>query len=138
MTSMYTTPQTYAAAPAMTSMYATQGASMYMPAQTVVAAPTVVETVAAPVAQVTQAAPSYVAAPVETVAAAPVVTAAPVVETVLPGFAVPQPAKLTAGLVDPKTLEAEKAAYGKALQLQLKKQSDAILEEARIKKEMLS
>merc|ERR1719218_330419 len=110
MTSMYTTPQTYAAAPAMTSMYATQGASMYMPAQTVVAAPTVVETVAAPVAQVTQAAPSYVAAPVETVAAAPVVTAAPV--------------------VDPKTLEAEKAAYGKALQLQLKKQSDAILEEA--------
>lgn len=103
----------------MTSMYATPGASMYMPATTmaapVMAAPvTTVETVAA------TGAPSFVAQPVAVSA-----------------FAVPQPVSLTAGLTEPNKLEAERVAYEKALAAQLKKQSDAVLEEAKIKKAML-
>lgn len=135
MASMYAAPQTYVGAPTMTSMYATPGPSMYMPAAataTAVAAPTVVETVAAPtmVAAQTVAAPSYVA---------PQVVAAPVVETVVAGpqFGVPQPVSLTAGLVPPAKVEAERLAYEKALQAQLDKQSNAVLEEANIKKKML-
>jgi len=134
MTSMYATPQmtsmvapqyapattSYAAAPTMTSMYmgGAAPASVYMPAQTmaaptVYAAPTMVETIAAP--QV-----------METFVAAPTVQ-----------FGVPQPVKLTQGLVEPAKLEAEKVAYGKALEAQLKKQTDAVMEEANIKKAML-
>merc|ERR1719183_3249952 len=118
MTSMYATPATYAAAPAMTSMYATPGASMYMPATTV-AAPTVVEAVAAP--QYAMPAPTMV----ETIAA--------------PGaqFMVPAPRKLTEGMTEPAKLEAERVAYEKALAAQLKKQSDATLAEAEIKKKMM-
>jgi len=127
----------YAAAPTMTSMYATPGTSMYMPAQTY-AAPTVVETVAVP--QQFVAAPSYVAAPV--VVAAPSFVAAPVVEVVALAapvvmFGVPAPVKLTDGLVTPEKIEAERLAYEKALAAQLKKQSDAVMEECRIKKLMM-
>lgn len=136
MTSMVVTQpaSAYAQAPAMTSMYATPGASMYMPATTVAANTVPGTTVAAP-AVTTQAA-SYVAAPV----AAPVVetvAAAPQPQVVLPQFATPQPAKLTAGMVTPQALESEKVAYGKALDAQLKKQCDAVREEASIKKKMV-
>merc|ERR1711939_137875 len=52
-------------------------------------------------------------------------------------FAVPQPVSLTTGLVPPAKVEAERLAYEKALQAQLDKQSNAVLEEAKIKKAML-
>jgi hypothetical protein len=48
-----------------------------------------------------------------------------------------QPVSLTQGLVPPATLDAERVAYEKALAAQLKKQSDAVLEEAKIKKQMM-
>jgi len=131
MASMYAAaPATYAAAPTMTSMYATPGASMYTPAATV-AAPAVVETVAAaPVVMNTTQAPSYVAQPVvETVVAAPVVTG--------PQFSMPPPVSKTAGMTSPDKLDAERVAYEKALAAQLKKQSDAALAEASIKKQMM-
>jgi len=118
----------YASAPTMTSMYATPSASMYMPAATV-AAPAMY---AAPT---TTMAPSYVMAPQY---AAPAQT---VVETIAapagPQFMVPAPVNLTAGLVEPSKLDAERVAYEKALAAQLKKQSDATLQEAAIKKQMM-
>jgi len=133
MTSMYAQP-TYsnygAAAPTMTSMYATPGASMYMPSTTI-AAPAVVETVAA---APTMVAPSYVAQPQMVTVAAPQQA---VTEVVTPAFAMPAPTKLTQGMTEPAVLEKEKVAYGQALEKQLKKQSDAVLEEASIKKKML-
>jgi hypothetical protein len=49
----------------------------------------------------------------------------------------PPPQNLTQGLVEPAKLEAERVAYEKALAAQLKKQSDAVLEEAKIKKAMI-
>jgi len=134
---MYASPATYgAAAPTMTSMYATPGASMYMPAGqasaygAAYAQPAMVETMA-PQAYVTQA-PSYVAAP-------QVIAAPQVVETVVAGpqFGMPQPRSLTEGLVAPAKLEQERLAYEKALDAQLGKQSTAVLEEAKIKKQML-
>jgi len=134
MTSMYAQPNysqlqpyasQYAQAPAMTSMYAQAPASMYAaaPMTTTMAAPT---TVAAP-QYITQQAPSYVAAPqtVQTVAAPQV------------AFGMPQPVKLTQGMPEPALLEREKAAYNKALEAQLKKQTDAVLAESAIKKKML-
>jgi len=147
MTSMVVTgaqPQ-YVGAPTMTSMYASPAAqaSVYMPAQTY-AAPTVVEsvaaapqylpaqTIAAPVVMETVVAqPSFVAAPtlVETVVAPAIV--APVVL-----FGMPEPQSLTAGLVSPDKIDAEQKAYEKALAAQLKKQSDAVMEELAIKKKM--
>lgn len=108
-------------------MYATPGASMYMPAgTTTIAAAPVVETVAAPTV-VTQT-PSYVAAP-QTVE----VAATPA----MPQFGMPVPAKLTTGLVTPDVLEKERIAWNKALDAQLKKQTDAVNEEAKIKKKMV-
>jgi len=53
------------------------------------------------------------------------------------GFAVPAPVSLTAGLAAPSKVEAEKAAYDKALAAQLDKQVKAVEEEARLKKAML-
>lgn len=111
-----------AAAPAMTSMYASP-ASVFMPAAaapttTAVAAPVAATTAfAAPVAATTFA-PSFVAAPAQ-------------------AFAMPAPASLTAGLPDPATLKKEQDAYEKALNAQLEKQSNAVNEEAKIKKAML-
>jgi len=106
--------------------------SAYAPATMAYAAPTTVETVAAPAvyAAPTMAAPSYVAA-------AQMVSQPAVVESAVPGFAMPQPASLTAGLVTPAKLEQERLAYEKALEAQLGKQSTAVLEEAKIKKAML-
>jgi len=144
MASMYAQPQyaqyaqpqyvemapQYAAAPTMTSMYATPGASMYMPA----AAPQMVE-YAAPM--MTTQAPSYVAAPQQYVAAPTVVetVAAPVAAG--PQFMAPVPRRLTEGMTEPAKLDAERVAYEKALAAQLKKQSDACLAEASIKKQMM-
>jgi len=131
--------QTYAAAPTMTSMYATPGASMYQQApsmyqqaapQYVQAAPQVEYVQAAP--QYTTVAPSYVQAP--QVYAGYETYAAPAQST---GFMVAEPVKLTAGMVEPAKLDAERVAYEKALAAQLKKQSDATLAEASIKKQML-
>merc|ERR1740130_1228044 len=106
---------------------------MYMPASqyaaapaTYAAAPQMVETIAAPQYVTTQA-PSYVAAPVQMVE-----YAAPVAQ-----FMVPAPVSLTQGMTEPAKLDAERVAYEKALAAQLKKQSDATLQEASIKKQML-
>jgi len=150
--SPYAVPATYAAAPTMTSMYATPSASMYMPAATM-AAPTVVETFVAPQQFIQQApsyvaapqqvivaaqAPSYVAAPQQVIVAAPRApsfVAAPVVEIM--AFPVPVPLKLTEGLVPPDQIEKERLAYEKALAAQLKKQSDATFAEAKLKKAMM-
>jgi len=140
MTSMYAqAPATYAQAPTMTSMYATPGASMYMPQTTMAApyayaAPTMVETMAAPQTMMMTQAPSYVAAPQMMVAAPQYV------EVAAPAgiaFNMPAPMKLTQGLVTPDLLNAEKVAYNKALEGQLKKQSDAAFAEAEIKKKMV-
>merc|ERR1719181_151171 len=49
----------------------------------------------------------------------------------------PPPKPLTQGLVAPPKLQEEKAAYEKALAAQLEKQSNAVLQEAKIKQEML-
>jgi len=138
MTSMYAQPQTYAAAPTMTSMYATPGASMYMPAAQY-SAPTMVETVAAPTMVETVAAPQYVAAPTVVTTQAPSYVAAPqmVVEAQGPQFNMPAPRRLTEGMTEPAKLDAERVAYEKALAAQLKKQSDACLAEASIKKQMM-
>jgi hypothetical protein len=75
------------------------------------------------------AAPAAVAAPV----------AAPVVEYLGPGPLQQASSfiNLTAGMPDPGKLKNETDAYGKALEGQLKKQSDAVIEEANIKKKML-
>merc|ERR1719262_2067620 len=54
-----------------------------------------------------------------------------------PQFAAPAPVSLTAGLVEPAKLEAERAAYENALAAQLDKQSKAVFEEAKIKKAMI-
>merc|ERR1719486_1252299 len=97
-------------------------ASQYMPATTAVAAPVAATTFAAPVAATTVAS-SFVPAP-QAVAA-------------VPQFAAPAPVSLTAGLVEPAKLEAERVAYEKALAAQLDKQSKAVFEEAKIKKAML-
>lgn len=149
-----------AAQPAMTSMYATPGASMYMPAaaamptttaipaSTVVpssmaVAPAVQRMVSAPVTTGTQ---RMVSAPITTAAAsylppvaqAPSFVPAPVgMATPAAPFAVPAPVSLTAGLATPSKVEAEKAAYDKALAAQLDKQVKAVEEEARLKKAMM-
>jgi len=131
MTSMYAT------APAMTSMYmptanmvaetvAAPG-SMYMPAATVV------DTAAAPIFAVPQILPQTM---MQAVASPASYVPGPVAEFASPGFAMPAPAALTAGLTEPAKLEADKLAYEKALDEQLKKQSDAILKEAKIQKQM--
>merc|ERR1719272_2291918 len=52
-------------------------------------------------------------------------------------FMVPAPVSLTQGMTEPAKLDAERLAYEKALAAQLKKQSDATMQEASIKKQML-
>lgn len=54
-----------------------------------------------------------------------------------PGFNAPAPQSLTVGLPEPAKVEAEKVAYEKALDAQLKKQSDALVEEAKLKRAMM-
>jgi len=135
------------AAPTMTSMYASAPSSLYMPAATV-AAPTYAapQTVVAAPEYATYAAPQMYAAPeqyyTQTVAAAPAVQyAAPAVVTAvgeaIPAFNLAAPVSLTQGLVPPSTVEAERLAYEKALNAQLDKQTNAVLEEAKIKKVMM-
>lgn len=129
------TYSTYAAAPTMTSMYATPGASMYMPGTT--AATTFAPVAASTVIAAPTATPSYVAAPV--MAAPQILPQSMVEQTVagFPAFAAPAPVSLTQGLVPPEKVEAERLGYEKALAAQLEKQSNATLEEAKIKKAML-
>merc|ERR1712205_24271 len=111
-------------------MYAAPtGASMYMPAASV---PTT--TVAAP-ATTAYAAPAFAAVPTTT--AAPSYVAPPAMAAAMPQFSTPAPVSLTAGLVEPARLEAERVAYEKALADQLNKQVTAVGEEANIKKQML-
>merc|ERR1740133_724630 len=95
-----------------------------------------VETVAAP-QYVMEAAPQY-AAPEYVTTQAPSYVAAPqMVEAQGPQFNMPAPRKLTEGMTEPAKLDAERVAYEKALAAQLKKQSDAGLAEASIKKQMM-
>merc|ERR1719440_237273 len=54
-----------------------------------------------------------------------------------PGFAAPMPVSLTQGLVPPQKVQEEAAAYHKAIDGQLSKQSAAVYEEAKIKQQML-
>lgn len=98
----------------MTSMYvpANAGASMYMP-------------MAPPAPPVAPAAPP---APAEAPTQVP------------PDVAYPDNSSficLTKGMPEPRALKEESDAYGKALEAQLKKQSEAVIEEARIKKQMI-
>jgi len=55
----------------------------------------------------------------------------------MPQFAAPPPTSLTAGLVEPAKLQAEREAYDKALNAQRDKQIDGVNQEAEIKKKML-
>lgn len=129
----------------MTSMYASPQASMYMAQSSVMAqpqyvetmaAPTMVETVAAPTMMVAQ--PSYVPQVVEYAAPSSVVMSG--MQTPAPpmaAFAGQAPVRLTDGLPDPAKIDAEKVAYEKALDAQLKKQADGVLAEAELKKKMM-
>jgi len=137
MTSMMAAPTygygasgTYAAAPTMTSMYASPSASMYTPATTTVAAPQYVQQpqFAQPQAYSMEGQIYASAAPVN------YVTESAGGALVFGGAA---PVKLTEGLVTPAKLEQERLAYEKALAAQLAKQSDAVFAEAAIKKQML-
>jgi len=100
---------------------------MYMPAGASMVAPMPYETVAAPVA-------AYAPQLVETSAFLQVPE---VLVQSSPGFSMPAPVKLTEGLMSPEKLAAEREAYDKALDGQLKTQSDAIQQEVIIKKKML-
>jgi len=122
----------------MTSMYAAQPTmvSQYMPSNTV-AAPTYTAgttTVAQPTV-ITQA-PSVVPASYGTTSGVPIQAQS---YAAVPGqaFNMPLPTKMTEGLTTPQVLEQEKVAYGRALEAQLKKQMDAVFEEADIKKKMV-
>lgn len=83
-----------------------------------------------PAASVTATVPSAVAAPIPATTVAPSYGAAP-------QAVVPAPVSLTAGMIEPATLQAEGVAYEKALAAQLAKQSQAVMDEAEIKKKML-
>merc|ERR1719453_1408237 len=101
---------------------------------------------AAPVTTVAAPAASYVAAPV-TYAAPTAALAAPqpfapgekaaAPSFVIPPFSVPAPVSMTEGKPTPEKLQAEKDAYDRALDAQLAKQSNAVMEEAKIKQMML-
>jgi len=114
---MYAPASVLQAAPATTAYAA--------PATTAYAAPV---TYAQPV--VAQAA---VAAPVAEVAA----PAASAPSFSFPPFPMPAPVSMTAGLPTPEKLAAERTGYDKALDAQLAKQSNAVMEEAKIKQAML-
>lgn len=130
----------------MTSMYAPAQGSMYMQAGSAMMpqpGPSMVETVGAPVVY---AQPSYVPPPQIVEYAQPsmmmsqpslVVSGLQTPAGQLPAFAAPAPKSLTVGLPEPAKVEAEKAAYEKALDAQLKKQADALAEEANLKKKMM-
>jgi len=88
--------------------------------------------------------PSYIPAPQQVVQAPavveyaqPVVQAPAVVEYAQPGFAMPMPVRLTQGLESPRKLEAGKSGYNQALAAQLKKQTDALMQQAVVKKQMV-
>merc|ERR1719263_537400 len=70
--------------------------------------------------------------------AAPTVAAPSYVAPAAPAFGMPQPVSLTAGLVPPPKVQQEAAAYHKAIEGQLAKQSTAVYEEAKIKQQMLT
>merc|ERR1719263_1786899 len=69
--------------------------------------------------------------------AAPTVAAPSYVAPAAPAFGMPQPVSLTAGLVPPPKVQQEAAAYHKAIDAQLNKQSTAVYEEAKIKQAMM-
>jgi len=130
-TSCVAAPQQQYVAPATTS-YAAAPQQQYV-------APATTSYGAAPQQQyVAPATTTYAAAPqqqyVESCVAAPQQV---MVAPALAGFNVPQPQSLTAGLVAPAKIEAERASYSEALAAQLAKQSSALMEEAKIKKQML-
>jgi len=139
----------YAAAPTMTSMYATPGASMYMPGQTVAAAPagyaqqraydgTVVQAVqASEAAELAAAGPAITYSTQAGGMGAQIAAQAQRELTAAGQFNIPPPMSLTQGLVPPQKVEAERLAYEKALNAQLDKQIKAVLAEAEIKKQML-
>merc|ERR1719171_2214207 len=104
---------------------------MYMPASQYAAAP-VTTTTAAPVTYAAVPQANFV-----TEALPQMQMAQEVVDAVglTAQFNVPAPVSLTQGMTTPDKLEAERVAYEKALAAQLKKQSDAALEEAKIKKQ---
>merc|ERR1719263_126824 len=70
--------------------------------------------------------------------AAPTVAAPSYVAPAAPAFGMPQPVSLTAGLVPPPKVQQEAAAYHKAIDGQLSKQSSAVYEEAKIKQAMMA
>lgn len=124
MTSMYASPQQ----PAMTSMYAA-------PPGYAQAAPAMTSMYMSP----TTMAPSMVPAPM----AAPMVTSAAPASAFGSGapatFNMAPPTKLTEGMeyMDHATVNKARIAYEKALDAQLAKQSKAILQEAKIKKQYM-
>jgi len=122
---------------------------MYMPAQTVAAAPSTYAANRTYDGTVVQAVQASEAA--ELAAAGPAITYSTQAggmgaqiaaqagrELAAAGqFTIPPPVSLTQGLVPPDKVEAERLAYEKALNAQLSKQTNAVLEEAKIKKAML-
>lgn len=121
MTSMYATPSSYAGAPSVYAPAAPAMTSMYM----------------APNAQMSMA-PSMVPAPMTMSVAAPAqVPVASSYAAPTGNFALPQPTSLTQGLPTHAMINTERIAYEKALDAQLQKQSVALLEEAKIKKQYM-
>jgi len=139
----------------MTSMYATPGQqSMYMPSSSVMIPqqPGMVETVAFPggvetvplsmqmvpqMQMVAQPSYSYVPPPQQVEYAQPSMLMSQTPAAPAPAFAGQGPQRLTDGLPEPAKVEAEKVAYERALDAQLKKQSDAVLAEGKLKKAMM-
>jgi len=145
------TMTTMAAVPTMTSMYYGGGAYAtpvaYNTPVTMTATPVAagipMTTVAAPMAPIPM---TTVAAPMAPMLPEPAPTSTPssVPQPCIPGesfiapnFGMPVPKPLTQGLTAPERLADERSAYEKALQEQLQKQSEAVMEESKIKQQML-
>jgi hypothetical protein len=142
------TPPTYAAAPAVVQTPSYVAAPVTMeafPSATVVAAPAYA---AAPAVVQT---PSYVPAPVMpqgTVMQVPTQKASFVAPPAMPPMVQQQfavaarappsvPMKLTEGIPDPQSIEAQKKAYSAALDKQLKEAADTVAKETAIEKQMV-
>merc|ERR1719373_602675 len=86
---------------------------------------------------------TVVAAPAPTVMAAPAMVetrmAAPATAPVaaVAAFQVPPPVSLTRGVPDPSSIEQQKQAYARSLDTQLQQGSAALLEEGKLKKQMI-
>jgi len=126
-----------AAAPAMTTMAAPTMSAM--PAMTM-AAPPAMTTMAAPMMSampaMTMAAPTMGAMPAYGYGGGSFV-AAPPMPSYGPAMPAGPPQKLTAGIPDPMSIEQQKLAYSRAIDLELQKEAQQVQARAQAEKQML-